>query len=88
MTAVKRVMDSGFRPLWRGWLVYATICDKSDCLGSTLLFFFVEPIRGWSTSEIQFLFILKECYTDMKWKRIIFKNLFLSNFLKHFQRFW
>ncbi len=30
----------------RGRLAYATICDKSDCFGSTLLFFFVEPIHG------------------------------------------
>ncbi len=35
--------------------------------GSTLLFFFVEPINGWSTHGIQFFFlILKEFYTDMK----------------------
>ncbi len=27
-------------------LAYATICDKSDCFGSMLLFFFVEPIHG------------------------------------------
>ncbi len=30
----------------RGRLTYATICDKSDCFCSTLLFFFVEPIHG------------------------------------------
>ncbi len=34
---------------------------------STLLFFFVEPIHGWSTHEIKFFFlILKEFYTDIK----------------------
>ncbi len=38
----------------RGRLAYAIICDKSDYYGSTLLFFFVEPIRGWSTRGIQF----------------------------------
>ncbi len=46
--------------------------DISDILcqvltGSTLLFFFVEPLHGWSTYGIQFFFlILKEFYTDMK----------------------
>ncbi len=39
-----RLTTSAF--VWRGRLVYATICDKSDCFGSTLLFFFVEPIRS------------------------------------------
>ncbi len=39
----------------RDWLAYASICDKSDCFGSTLLFFFVEPIHRWSTQGIQFL---------------------------------
>ncbi len=35
--------------------------------GSTLLFFFVEPIHGWSSHGIQFFFwILKEFYADMK----------------------
>ncbi len=35
--------------------------------GSMLLFFFVDPIHGWSTHGIQFLFlILKEFYIDMK----------------------
>ncbi len=29
----------------RGRLAYAAICDKSDCFGPTLLFFFVEPIH-------------------------------------------
>ncbi len=37
-----------------GQLVYATICDKSDCLSSVLLFFFVEQIRRWSTHWINF----------------------------------
>ncbi len=35
--------------------------------GSTLLFYFVEPIHGWSTHRIQLFFkILNEFYTDMK----------------------
>ncbi len=35
--------------------------------GSTLLFFFVELIHGWSTHGIQFFFlILKEFYINMK----------------------
>ncbi len=42
--------------VWRGRLAYATICDKSDCFSSTLLFFFVEPIHGWSTGGIQIFF--------------------------------
>ncbi len=29
----------------RGRLAYAATCDKSDCFGSMLLFFFVEPIH-------------------------------------------
>ncbi len=50
----------------RGRLEYATICDESDCFRSMLLFFFVEPIHGWSTHGIQFFLILKESYTDTK----------------------
>ncbi len=44
--------------------------------GSTLLFFFAEPIDGWSTHRIQFFLILEEFYTDMKWKHILKKNYF------------
>ncbi len=38
----------------RGRLAYAAICDNSDCFGSTLLFFFVEPIHRWSTHGFNF----------------------------------
>ncbi len=50
----------------RGRLAYLTISDKSDCFGSMHLFFFAEPIHGWSTHGIQFFLILKESYTDLK----------------------
>ncbi len=69
-----------------GQLAYATICDKSDCFSSMLLFFFVEPIHGWSNQGTQFFLILKEFYTDMK-KEYFFKNLFFTYFFNIQLRF-
>ncbi len=65
----------------KGRLAYATICDKSDCFGSTLLFFFVESSHGWSIHGIQFFFIF-----FLFWKNfiLIYKSLFLKKFIfKH-----
>ncbi len=61
--------------VWRGRLVYAAICDKSDCFGSTLLFFFVEPIHGWSTHGFQF-FLNFESYTDTRGNKSVFFKKF------------
>ncbi len=60
-----------------GRLAYAAICDKSNCFGSALLFFFVEPIHRWSSHGFNFFLILKEFYTDMKYKHIFKKIYFL-----------
>ncbi len=65
--------------VWRGWLAYATICDKRDCFGSTLLFFFVEPIHGWSTRGIHFFFKF--------WKIVILiwnESVYFLKFIKLF----
>ncbi len=70
--------------VWRGRLAYTTICDKSDCFGSTLLFLFVEPIYGWSTRGNQFFFNFERMLYWYEMKAYIFKNLFLSYFFYFF----
>ncbi len=60
----------------RGQLAYATICDKSDCFGSTLLFFFVEPTHGWSTHGIQFFFNFQR---KLNW--YVNKSVYLLKFI-------
>ncbi len=65
----------------RDRLAYAIICDKSDCFGSMLLFFFVEPIHGWSTYGIQFFkFYFERILYGYEIKAYFLKNLFLSYF--------
>ncbi len=44
----------------RGRVEYATICDKSDCFGSTVLFFFEEPIHERSTQRNSIFFNFKK----------------------------
>ncbi len=106
VTVVKRGIDSGFRPLNLAssvqkhspyhpcicWFTYATICDNSDCSGSTLLFFFVEPIHGQSTHGIQFFFFFKFWKNviliwnkSVFFKKFIFKLFFFSFFIIFFK---
>ncbi len=84
--------------VWSGRLAYVAICDKSDCFGSTLLFFFVEPIHRWSTYRIQFFLFWKNFILiwnkSVFLKKFIFK-LFFNKFLlgvhcRHFimRLFW
>ncbi len=59
--------------VWRGRLAYAAIRDKSDCFGSMLLFFFVEPIHRWNTQGFNFFNFERILYW---WNKGIFKLLF------------
>ncbi len=73
----------------RGQLAYAGICDKSDCFGSTLLFFFVKPIHRWSTHWIQFFFNFERILYWYEIKAYFLKNLLtLYNHSPRIHHFW
>ncbi len=60
------------------------LVQRQQSFGSTLSFFFVEPIHGWSTRRIQFFFNFERMLYWYEMKAFIFKNLFLSYFILSF----